>query len=208
MENEIFTPNLFHEYPLMVVISGPSGIGKDTIVRILEQRQNSFCFVVTATSRDPRPNEIEGVDYIFVSKERFTEMIDNNELIEYARVYNDFKGIPRKNVEDALKCGKDIILRLDVQGATRIRALFPEAVLIFLAPENDEKWIERLQKRNTESEEKIKIRRNAAHKELDSLPVFDYIVVNATGKLDETVDCIMSIIHSEHHRIKHRRVNL
>ena len=208
MENDIFTPQLLPKYPLMVVISGPSGIGKDTVVRLLEKRQDSFRFVVTAASRSPRAGEVDGVDYLFVSKERFREMIDNNELIEYAKVYNEYKGIPRAHVEEALHSGKDVLLRLDVQGAARIRALFPEAVLIFLLPENDEKWLERLQNRHTETEEKLRIRCDAARDELKYLPIFDYAVVNETGKLETTVDIVMSILQTEHSRIHPRKISL
>lgn len=208
MKNEIFSKELRKQYPLMIVISGPSGIGKDTVVRLLEQRNHSFCFVVTATSRPPRPGEVDGVDYQFVSKERFEEMIAQDELIEYARVYKDYKGIPRKNIEAALQCEQDVILRLDVQGARRIRELFPEALLIFLVPETDEAWIERLSSRNTETEEKLQVRLNAAREELKSFPIFDYVVVNATGQIDRTVECILSIVHAEHHCIHHRKVSL
>ena len=208
MNNDIFSPEMHQEYPLMIVISGPSGIGKDTVVRLLEQRNQSFCFVVTATSRAPRPGEIEGIDYQFVTRERFEEMIVRDELIEYAKVYSDYKGIPRKSIEDALNCNQDIILRLDVQGARKIRELFPDAVLVFLIPENDRMWIERLSNRNTESSSKLQERLQAAREELHSFSLFDYVVVNATGKLNETIDCILSIVHAEHHRIKHRRVSL
>lgn len=208
MENDIFTPQLLPQYPLMVVISGPSGIGKDAVVHEMEQRHDSFYFVVTAASRSPRPGETDGVDYIFVSKKRFEEMIANDELIEYAHVYSEYKGIPRVHVEEAMRSGKDVILRLDVQGAARIRKLFPEAVLIFLLPESDEKWMERLQNRNTETPETLRIRCDAAREELNYLPIFDYAVINRTGELNQTVDCVMSIIQTEHSRLHPRKISL
>lgn len=208
MENDIFTAHQPPKYPLMVVISGPSGIGKDLVVRLMEKQCSSFHFVVTAASRNPRPGEVDGVDYIFVTKEQFREMIDHNELIEYAEVYSEYKGIPRAHVEEALHSGKDVILRLDVQGAARIRVLFPEAVLIFLLPENVAQWMERLLNRKTETEEKLQIRQNAARDELKHLDIFDYAVVNETGKLDETVENVMAIIQSEHCRIHPRKIQL
>ncbi|MEM5773428.1 MAG: guanylate kinase, partial [Anaerolineaceae bacterium] len=200
MEEPVFTPQLIQKYPLMVVISGPSGIGKDSVVKRLSDRDGSFFFVVTATDRGPRPGEIDGVDYIFISKERFQEMIENDELIEHARVYSDYKGVPRAHVEQALRSGKDVILRLDVQGAARIRKLFPEAVLIFLLPESDEIWMERLQNRRTETQETLRIRQQAAREELEYLPIFDYAVVNETGQLEKTVDRVLAVIQTEHCR--------
>ncbi len=208
MTEELFTSQLHKKHPLLIVISGPSGIGKDTIVQALQQRNPSFHFVITCASRDPRPGEVNGVDYIFVSKERFEEMIAEDELIEYALVYHEYKGVPRQHVIDALNSGSDVIMRLDVQGAARIRSLFPEAVLVFLAPENDEEWIKRLQNRKTETAEKLKLRIATAKDELRYLDIFDYFVVNARDQIDQTVECILSIIQAEHHRRPHREVSL
>ena len=208
MEESIFSAQLIQKNPLMVVISGPSGIGKDSVVKRLAERDGSFYFVVTATDRNPRPGEVDGVDYIFISKERFQQMITNDELIEHARVYSDYKGIPKANVEQALHSGKDVILRLDVQGAARIRKLFPEAVLIFLLPENDQTWLERLQNRGTETDETLRIRRQAAREELSYLPIFDYAVVNENDQLEKTVDRVLTIIQTEHCRIHPRKISL
>ncbi len=208
MEESIFSAQLIQKNPLMVVISGPSGIGKDSVVKRLAERDGSFYFVVTATDRNPRPGEVDGVDYIFINRERFQQMIANDELIEHARVYSDYKGIPKANVEQALHSGKDVILRLDVQGAARIRKLFPEAVLIFLLPENDQTWLERLQNRGTETDETLRIRRQAAREELSYLPIFDYAVVNENDQLEKTVDRVLSIIQTEHCRIHPRKISL
>jgi guanylate kinase len=114
-----------HLKPLLIVISGPSGVGKDSVVECMAERNLPFHFVVTATTRPPRDDEVHGVDYFFFTKDEFAEMIENNELLEYAFVYNDFKGIPRSQVQEALASGKDVVMRLDVQGAATIRELCP-----------------------------------------------------------------------------------
>jgi guanylate kinase len=125
-----------HAEPLLVVISGPSGVGKDTVVDRMAARNLPFHFVVTATTRLPRDDEVHGVDYFFYTKDKFAEMIGQDELLEYAVVYNEFKGIPKAQVLEALASGKDVVMRLDVQGAATIRKLFPDALLIFLTTEN------------------------------------------------------------------------
>jgi hypothetical protein len=112
--------------PLLIVISGPSGVGKDTVVQRMQERGMPFHFVITATTRPKRDNEVNGVDYFFVNKEEFARMIEQNELIEYAFVYNDYKGIPKQQVREALASGKDVVMRLDVQGAETVRKLAPE----------------------------------------------------------------------------------
>lgn len=194
--------------PLLVVISGPSGAGKDSVIQRMKERNLPFHFVVTATTRSPRPGERHGVDYFFVSREEFAEMIDHGELLEYALVYNDYKGIPKEQVRRALASGKDVVMRVDVQGAATVRRLAPEAVLIFLTTESEEELVRRLQKRQTESPEDLKLRIATARKELERLYEFDYVVVNREGKLDEAVDTIIAIMTAEHHRIPHRKVTL
>lgn len=200
--------NPLNPEPLLIVISGPSGVGKDSVLQYLKKMDSSFHFVVTATTRPPRPNEIHGVDYFFVSESEFAEMIEKDELLEYAMVYNDYKGVPKAQVREALKSGKDVIMRLDVQGAETIRKLCPQAVLIFLTVENEEEMAARIRKRSTESEESIKLRILTARTELKRVSDFDYIVVNREDRLDETVDVILSIIKAEHHRVQPRKVTL
>ncbi len=194
--------------PLLIVISGPSGVGKDSVIRRMKERRLPFHFVVTATTRPPRLTERHGVDYFFVSREEFARMIEQGELIEYALVYNDYKGIPKAQVREALASGKDVVMRVDVQGAATVRRLCPEAVLIFLTTETEEELVRRLRRRKTESEEDLKLRIAMARKELERLPEFDYVVINREGQLDETVDTILAIIRAEHHRIPHRKVTL
>ena len=169
--------------PLLIVISGPSGVGKDSVIERMKERGLSIHFVVTTTSRPPRPDEVEGEDYYFVSKYEFEGMIERDELYEYALVYEQYKGIPKQRVDDALLSGKDVVLRLDVQGAKTIRTLRPEAILIFLSTTDEDELIHRLKSRQTESEESLKLRLETARKEFATLPIFDYYVINAEGKL-------------------------
>ncbi len=200
--------DIYHPSPLLIVISGPSGAGKDSILQRMKERNLPFHFVVTATTRPPRPNEVHGRDYFFVSKEEFARMIEQNELLEYAVVYGDYKGIPKHQVREALSSGQDVILRIDVQGAETIRKLVPEALLIFVTVESEEELVRRLKRRKTESPEELALRIATARKELQRVEAFDYIVVNKEDQLDEAVDTIAAIIRAEHHRVHHRRISL
>lgn len=206
MEEKILFEGLYHPQPLLIVISGTSGVGKDAVLCKLKERPLPLHFVVTATSRPPRPYEVPGVDYFFFSREEFEQRIANNEFIEYARVYSDWKGIPRSQIEDALQSGRDVVLRVDVQGAMTLRRLYPEAVLIFLIPESVDEWYNRLRSRNTDSKDELQVRLETAQKEVEKINEFDYVVVNAHDLLDRAVDDIVEIIHAEHHRVHHRKV--
>ena len=194
--------------PLLIVISGPSGSGKDTVMQRMKERGLPFHFVVTATTRPKRVNEVHGRDYLFVSKEEFARMIEENELFEYAIVYGDYKGIPKDQVRQALASGKNVVLRLDVQGAETVRKLAPEALMIFITTENEEELERRLRGRKTETGDSLALRIATARKELQRLEAFDYVVVNRDFHLDETVDTISSIIEAEHHRVRQRKVSL
>lgn len=194
--------------PLVVVISGPSGAGKDAVIKRMKQMGVPFHFVVTATTRPPRPGEVHGRDYFFVSLEEFAEMIEKGELLEYAVVYGDYKGIPKQQVRDALASGKDVILRVDVQGAATIRRIMPEAVFIFLTAESEEELVRRLVERKSEPPEKLKIRIATARQEMKRIDEFDYAVVNRDGALDETVRQILCIITAEKCRVKRRMIQL
>jgi guanylate kinase len=200
--------NVLNPEPLLIVISGPSGVGKDSVVDTMQTRGLPFHFVVTATTRPPRDGEVHSVDYYFYSKEQFAEMIEKDELLEYAFVYNDYKGIPKFQVREALASGQDVVMRLDVQGAATIKELYPEALLIFLTTDTEEELVERLQARKTESLPELKLRIATARKELDRVKEFDYVVVNRDDQLDKTVDIIEAIIYAEHHRVNHRKVSL
>jgi guanylate kinase len=194
--------------PLLIVISGPSGVGKDTVVQRMKERGFPFHFVVTATTRERRENEVHGRDYLFVSKEEFARMIEQNELIEYAIVYGDYKGIPKAQVRDAFASGKDVIMRIDVQGAETVRKLAPQALLIFLTCESEEELERRLRERKTESADALALRIATARKEFQRIEAFDYIIVNSDFQLDGTVEKVRAIIEAEHLRVHHRKVDL
>lgn len=200
--------NLWHNEPLVVVISGPSGAGKDSVIAKLKEYQRPFKFVVTATTRPPRDDEQHGVNYFFLSKDQFSEMIAREELIEYALVYDQYKGIPREQVRQALQSGQDVVMRVDVQGAATVRQKCPEAVFIFLTAESEEAMVRRLKKRCTENAEELELRIAAAHEELKRVGEFDYVVVNRDNHLDDAVNAIIAIIEAEHHRVNPRKVTL
>lgn len=194
--------------PLLIVISGPSGVGKDTVIDRMKERGLPFRFVVTATTRPQRPEEIEGEDYFFIDRQEFERMIDDDELFEYAIVYEDYKGVPKRQVQEAFASGEDVIMRVDVQGAETIRKKCPDALLIFLSTRDEEELIMRLKARRTESEQSLRLRIKTARQEFETIDSFDYYVVNEGGKLDQTVDTILAIIQSEHSRTTPRKVTL
>ena len=208
VNNASLTFDLQKPQPLFIVISGLSGVGKDAVIEALLKRGIPLHKIVTATTRPPRSTEHEGVDYQFVSHERFHEMMRNNEFIECAKVYNDYKGVPRNQIKDAMDSGLDVIMRVDVQGARKFRELIPEALLIFITPANKQDWREMLLGRKTDTQDQIEQRIAAAPGELEMLPIFDYIVTNKYCCLDATVESIISIIQSEHLRNPHRKVNI
>ncbi len=194
--------------PLLVVISGASGVGKDATVQRMGEMGYPFHFVVTATTRPRRPNEVDGVDYHFVSEQEFAEMLKKGELLEHAIVYGQHKGIPKKQVGEALASGKDVIMRIDVQGAATIRNLVPEAVFIFLTASSEEELIHRLKTRKTETPEGLKRRIATAREEMNRLDEFDYVVVNCDNHLDDTVRTIAAIITAEKCKVKQRKIEL
>ena len=205
-EKNVFNP--LEPQPLLIVISGPSGVGKDTVINRMKERAMDFHFVVTATNRPPRENEVHGVDYFFLSSDEFAAMLEGDELIEYAVVYNHYKGVPKAQVRQALESGSDVVMRVDVQGAARIRELAPEALLIFLTVQDEGEMITRLRERKSETPEELNLRIATARKELKRMGEYDYVVVNRQDHLDEAVDTIAAIIEAEHHRVNHRKVRL
>jgi guanylate kinase len=198
--------DLLRPQPLLIVISGTSGIGKDAVIQSLKKRNVPIHFVITATSRAPRADERDGIDYFFYSTEEFEKRIAQGEFIEHALVYQDYKGIPRSQIEEALKCGEDVVLKLDVQGATTIRKLYPQAILVFLVPNTVEEWYDRLCDRRSETPASLKVRVATAIREVAQIDIFDYIVLNAHDHLEAAVDDIINILHIEHLRVHHRKI--
>lgn len=170
--------------------------------------RDTFHFVVTATTRPPREGEVDGVDYVFVSHDEFARMIDEDKLIEYAVVYNDYKGVPRQQIRDAIDSGLDVVMRLDVQGAATIRRIAPSAILIFLMAESEEAMVRRLRERKSEGAEGLSLRIATARQEMKRLSEFDYAVVNAQGKLDEAIEQLLCIVEAEHRRVNRKPVEL
>ena len=173
--------------PLLIVLSGPSGVGKDTVLARMRELGSPYHFTVTATTRPRRDGEREGVDYIFVPESRFRAMKDADELLEWANVYGYFYGVPRSQVEDALAQGKDVVMKIDVQGAATIRKSVPGAVFIFLAPPSMDELAKRLGERMTESPESLSRRLETARSEMGEAAHFDHVVLNHSGRVDETV---------------------
>lgn len=194
--------------PLLVVISGPSGVGKDSVLMRMRELAFPFHFVVTATSRPIRPGEVDGYDYHFVSVGRFEQMIHDEELLEWALVYGQYKGIPKFEVRQAMASGRDVVLRINVDGAATIRQMAPEAVFIFLAPGSPDELRRRLTVRRTEHSDEIERRLAVAAEELAQVHQFDYVVINREDRLDEAVGQIRAIITAEKQRVFPRRVSL
>ena len=194
--------------PLLVVLSGPSGVGKDAVLGELRKLDRPWHFAVTATTRPMRPGERDGVDYIFLEPDTFARMQDRDEFLECAEVYGRWYGVPRSQARDALRTGRDVFLKIDVQGAATIRRMAPEALLIFLMPPSLEDLRQRLTGRMTESAEELDRRLRTAEEELAEVHHFDYRVVNAQGQLERAVADIDAIVAAEKCRVAPRLVQL
>jgi len=182
---------------LLVIISGPSGVGKDTVLERMKGLARTWYFVITATTRPKRPGEKDGVDYIFVTPSQFQALVDEDGLLEHAEVYGRSYGVPRAQVEEALASGLDVIVKPDVQGARTLRSKVPGALLIFLAPPDMDELKRRLRERKSETAEDMERRIQTATEEMEARPEFDYVVVNHSGRLEETVADIEEIIARE-----------
>ena len=189
--------------PLLVVLSGPSGAGKDAVLDEMARRGHAFHRVVTCTTRPPRDNEREGVDYFFVTNAQFDDLIANDGLLEHAVVYGHRSGVPRRQVVEQLRAGLDVYVRTDVQGAATIKRLAPGAVLIFIAPSSLDELEQRIRARGSDDEEHIQRRLRTAQDEMARRGEFEYVVVNQPGRLEATVDRLLEVLDVE--RMKPRQ---
>jgi len=195
-------------HPVLVVISGPSGVGKDAVLQRMQEMGYPFHFVITATTRERRPTEEDGADYFFLTDAEFERMLEDGELLEHAMVYGQHKGVPKAQVREALASGKDVLMRVDVQGAATIRQLVSQAISIFLSAPSEEELVDRLRRRRTESACNLRHRIEVAREEMERIPEFDYLVVNRDGLLDETVLRIVAIMEAEKSCVQWRKVEL
>lgn len=194
--------------PLFVVLSGPSGVGKDALLTRMKELGRPFHYVVTATTRLRRPREKEGVDYHFVSHQEFQQLIDKGQLLEWANVYGNYYGVPKAEISQALSKGIDVIVKVDVQGATTIKKILPQAVFIFLMPPSMEELERRLKQRRSESSLDLALRLVKASEEIKSLALFDYVITSYQGKINDVISQIHAIVIAEKCRVKPREVQL
>jgi guanylate kinase len=194
--------------PKLIVISGPSGVGKDTVIERMRQAHPEFHFAVTATTRPRRPGEIDGVHYIFMTREEFLAARDRGEFLESAEVYGHLYGVPKERVRRALRSGKTVVVKVDVQGAASIRRLVPQAILIFLAPPSMSELMHRLRSRKTDDPTTLMERIATASRELAQVYEFDYIVFNETDRLDQTLATIDAILVAEQSRVHQAEIVL
>jgi guanylate kinase len=194
--------------PLLIVISGFSGVGKDATLGKMKKAGSPFHYVVTATTRPKRPGENDDVDYHFLSEDKFRKMIKANQFLEWAKVYGNYYGVPKREIEEALRKGQDTIVKVDVQGAATIKKILPDAVFIFLMAPSTEELANRLKQRHGLHSADLDLRLSKAREEIESLPLFDYVVVNHTDNLDLTVAQLNAIITAEKCRSKPRMVRL
>jgi guanylate kinase len=194
--------------PLLIVISGPSGTGKDAILSRMKKAGYPAEFITTVTTRSQRAREKNNVDYHFASTERFQEMIEHKELLEWAKVYGNWYGVPKQPIKQALDRGQDVILKVDIQGAATIKKILPQAVFIFLMPPSREELATRLKQRHTESLFDLELRLKTAEEEMQQLSLFDYVVVNKQDEISLAVSAIEAIITAEKHRVTPREISL
>jgi guanylate kinase len=195
------TPPVVSQFPpLLIVVSGPSGVGKDSVLARLAEKGLVFRRVLTVTTRPRRPEERDGVDYRFLTDEEYDRLLASGGLLEHAEVYGLRYGVPKAPVQEALASGEDVVVRVDVQGAATLKRLLPEAVLVFLAPASLEELEQRLRRRRTEGAAVLRHRLATARREMDQQGLFDHVVVNADSRLEEAVERLVAIIEAEKRR--------
>jgi guanylate kinase len=185
---------------LLFVLSAPSGTGKDSVIQALKEKGLDFHVVASVTTRAPRPGERDGNPYYFISPEAFDRMVSNNELLEHANVHGNWYGQPIQQITENLRQGRDVLLKIDVQGARTVREKLPGAIYIFLVPGSIEELIDRLTNRQTETAAERKRRLDDAEIELSQRKYYDYVVVNQQGQLDDAVEKLQAIMQAEHCR--------
>jgi guanylate kinase len=193
---------------LVIVLSGPSGVGKDTVLKKMKSKKRLFHYVVTVTTRPRREEEKDDVDYHFLSQQGFQQMFNKGELLEWANVYGSYYGVPKKEVIQGLSQELDVVVKVDVQGAAALKKVLPQAVFIFLVPPSMEELEKRLRQRHSESPEELAMRLQKAGEEMKSLPMFDYAITSRRGKVDEVVSRIIAIVTAEKCRVNPRVVEL
>jgi guanylate kinase len=194
--------------PLVIVVSGPSGVGKDAILNRMKERNYPFTFITTVTTRRQRSSEKHQVDYLFISTDDFQKLLAEDGLLESAKVYGNWYGVPRAPVKKALAEGQDVIIKVDVQGAINIKKILPEAVFIFILPPSLDELSVRLTQRCTETVSDLSTRLKTAEVEMQQISNFDYIVVNPCNDIDSAIKDILSIIAAEKCRVNPRRIKL
>jgi guanylate kinase len=197
-----------HCPPLLIVLSGPSGAGKDAVLARMKKAGLPYHYVITATTRPKRASEKNGVNYHFLSQKAFQEMIDRSQFLEWANVYGNYYGVPKAEITSALSRGVDTIVKVDVQGAATIKNILPQAVFIFLMAPSMEALGKRLKRRRSESADELALRLEKAKEEIKSLPLFDYVITSHQNKLGQVVSQIEAIVAAEKCRVRPRTIRL
>jgi len=208
MNNENHSPLHPPAKPLLIVLSGLSGAGKDAVLSKLRQSGFPLEYITTVTTRPRRAEEQPGRDYHFISRQEFEGMIERGELLEWAEVYGNLYGVPREPVRQALERGRDTMVKVDVQGVAHIKNILPQAVFIFVTPPSLAEAVSRLKQRHTESPAELARRTRTAEEELAQLPLFDYLVLNRQGEVERAAADIMAIITAEKLRLTPREITL
>lgn len=194
--------------PLLIVLSGPSGVGKDAILTRMREFGYPLEYITTVTTRPRRASERDHIDYRFISAEKFQDMIKHDKLLEWANVYGNWYGVPKEPVKLALDSGQDTIVKVDIQGVAAIKKILPQAVFIVLMPPSKEELRLRLKQRHTESSFDLGLRIKTAEEEIKQLSLFDYVVFSRRGEINRAVSDIAAIITAEKCRITPREITL
>jgi guanylate kinase len=198
----------FSKNPLLIVLSGPSGVGKDAILNRMKEHRYPFFFVTTVTTRKRRESEIDRLHYHFLSVQDFQKLLEDQGLLESANVYGNWYGVPKQPIKEAIARGLDTIIKVDVQGAENLKQILPEAVFIFINTPSLDELGNRLRSRSTENADELSLRINTAKSELEKMADFDYVVINPPGDIESAVKDILAIIKAEKCRVKQRQIKL